>query len=212
MSMRGLIVHSNAPCNAETPLDRLRARFTTPQPDFYVRSHGTVPVIAEDAHRLRVQGRVARPLDLSMHELRTSFAGCTVMAVMQCAGNRRADLHRVRSVLGAPWAGGAIGNAVWTGVRLADVLRAAGADAGPSLHVAFDACDRVEGRRCYGISIPMTKALRPEVLLAVAMNGEPLAPEHGFPLRLVVPGFAGVRSAKWLARITVQDAPSDNPI
>ena len=78
------------------------------------------------------------------------------------------------------------------------------------------ACDEVEspseGRFHYGVSIPMAKALAPEVLLAFAMNGEALAPEHGFPLRLVVPGYAGARSPKWLAAVTVQDAPSDNPM
>ncbi len=108
----------------------------------------------------------------------------------------------MRPTTGDPWAPGAIGNAAWTGVALADVLRAAGADTDPALHVAFDACDEVEmpdeGRFTYGVSIPMAKAMSPEVLLAYAMNGEPLAPEHGFPLRLVVPGFAGVRSPKWL--------------
>ncbi|MGD0102939.1 MAG: molybdopterin-dependent oxidoreductase [Rhodopila sp.] len=210
--MTGLIVHSDTPFNAETPLDRLRACFTTPQRDFYVRSHGAVPVIGAETHRLRVHGRIALPLDLSMHDLRSDFAARTVMAVMQCAGNRRADLHRVRPVLGDPWAGGAIGNATWTGVPLADVLRAAGADSGPDRHVAFETCDRVRGQFRYGVSIPMAKALRPEVLLAYAMNDEPLTPEHGFPLRVVVPGFAGVRSPKWLATITVQDGPSDNPM
>jgi len=133
---------------------------------------------------------------------------------MQCAGNRRADMQGVRPTSGDPWAPGAIGNAAWTGVALADVLRAAGAETGASLHIAFDACDEVEmpkeGRFTYGASIPMAKAMSPEVLLAYAMNGEPLAPEHGFSLRAVVPGFAGVRSPKWLTAITVQDKPSGN--
>ncbi len=213
--MTDLIVHTEMPFNAEPPLERLRVRFTTPQPDFYVRSHGTVPQLAEDSHRLRVGGRVARPLDLSMSQLRHDFPGRTVMAVLQCAGNRRADLHRVRPVTGDPWSGGAIGNATWTGVALAEVLRAAGAEADPGLHVAFDACDQIKNDKTedgarFGVSIPMTKALCPEVLLAFAMNGEDLAPEHGFPLRVVVPGFAGVRSPKWLAGITVQDSPSGN--
>jgi sulfite oxidase len=120
----------------------------------------------------------------------------------------------VRPTSGDPWAGGAIGNAVWTGVALADVLRAAGAETGAGLHVAFEACDAVkmpgEEPFTYGVSIPMAKALSPEVLLAHAMNGEPLTPAHGFPLRVVVPGYAGVRSPKWLSAITVQDRPSDN--
>nr|NKR04752.1 molybdopterin-dependent oxidoreductase [Escherichia coli] len=94
---------------------------------------------------------------------------------------------------------------------LGDVLREAGIDAGADLHVAFESHDTVEGHP-YGASIPLAKALAPETLLAYAMNGEPLLPEHGFPMRVVVPGFAGVRSPKWLNRVTVQDRPSDNPI
>ncbi len=212
----GLIVHPGATLNAEPPLGRLRAAFTTAQPDFYVRSHGTVPRLDESRHRLRVGGRVATPLDLSMADLRERFPHRTVGAVMQCAGNRRADLHEVRPVTGDLWAPGAIGNAEWGGVALSDVLRAAGAEEAADLHVVFDACDEVEtegeGRFAYGVSIPMAKALAPEVLLAFAMNGEPLTPEHGFPLRAVVPGFAGVRSPKWLTAVTVRNAPSDNPM
>ena len=208
--MPGLIVRSETPFNAETPLDRLRAAFTTQQRDFYVRSHGSVPVLNEDRHRLTVAGRVGRKLQLSVDQLRAGFPRRAVMAVMQCAGNRRADLHQVRPVTGDPWTAGAIGNAVWSGVSLVDVLRAADAETDPDLHVAFDACDSVAGGGRYGVSIPMVKALCPDVLLAFAMNDEALAPEHGFPLRVVVPGFAGVRSPKWLAAITVQDAASDN--
>jgi sulfite oxidase len=209
-----LIVHSHTPFNAEPPLDRLRARMATAQPDFYVRSHGNIPRLSDAQHRLRVGGRAKIPLDLSMSELRQRFPERTVTAVMQCAGNRRADMQPVRPTSGDPWSAGAIGNATWTGAALADVLCAAGAETDLSLHVSFDACDEVEmpgeGRFRYGASIPMAKAMSPEVLLAYAMNGEPLAPAHGFPLRVVVPGFAGVRSPKWLAAITVQDKPSDN--
>ncbi|MGI4942818.1 MAG: molybdopterin-dependent oxidoreductase [Janthinobacterium lividum] len=212
----GLIVHSTEPLNAEPPLDRLRASVVTAQPDFYVRSHGTIPMLTEGQHRLRVGGRVQTRLDLSVAELRERFAEHAITAVMQCAGNRRTDMQEVRPTSGNPWAPGAIGNAAWTGVALADVLRAAGAETDLALHVAFEACDEIEmpdeGRFTFGVSIPMAKALSPEVLLAYAMNGEALTPEHGFPLRLVVPGFAGVRSPKWLTAITVQDRPSDNPM
>nr|WP_294524704.1 molybdopterin-dependent oxidoreductase [uncultured Rhodopila sp.] len=209
-----LIVHSSQPFNAEPPLHRLRASFITRQSDFYVRSHGDIPRLDAAIHRLRVKGCVARPLDLSMRDLRERFPRRSVTAVLQCAGNRRADMHAVRPVSGDPLAAGAIGNARWHGVALADVLREAGARDDPALHVAFICRDEVdmpgEGRFRFGASIPMGKALSPEVLLAFAMNGEPLAPEHGFPLRVIVPGYAGVRSPKWLDAITVQDMPSDN--
>jgi sulfite oxidase len=208
-----LIVHSEQPLNAEPPLARLRAAYVTAQPDFYVRTHGNIPSLDAATHRLRVEGRVGTRLDLAMDELRDRFPRREVTAVMQCAGNRRADMRQVRPVAGDPWAPGAIGNAEWAGVALADVLRAAGAEADGSLHVAFSSLDdcEVEGERFrFGASIPMTKAMSPEVLLAYEMNGEALAPEHGAPLRAVVPGFAGVRSAKWLAGITVQDTPSSS--
>lgn len=209
-----LIVHSQHPYNAEPPTVQLRASFVTPVNGFYVRSHGEIPVIEASAHRLRVKGRVTTELGLSMEELRERFPTRTVSATMQCAGNRRADMQRVRPVAGDPWAPGAIGNAEWQGVALADILLAAGAAEGAG-HVAFSCADEchVEGKTFhYGASIPIAKALGPEVLLAYEMNGAALTPEHGAPLRLVVPGYAGVRSPKWLHTITVQDAPSDNPI
>ena len=210
-----LIVHSEQPLNAEPPLARLRAAHVTPQRDFYVRTHGEIPSLDAAAHRLRVGGRVATGLDLTMEDLRDHFPRRTVTAVMQCAGNRRADMLQVRPVSGDPWAPGAIGNAEWAGAALADVLRAAGAEEGAGLHVAFSACDEceVDGERFrYAASIPMAKARSPEVLLAYEMNGEALAPEHGAPLRAVVPGYAGVRSPKWLAGVTVQDGPSDGHV
>ena len=206
-----LIVHSPAPFNAEPPMDRLRRAFVTPQDLLYVRSHGDTPEIDTDIHRLGVGGRVARPLSLSLADLRREFEARTVRAVMQCAGNRRADMRAVRPVKGDPWAGGAIGCADWTGVSLADVLDAAGAEADEALHVAFESLDRCQcggGAEPYGVSIPMPKARDRDVLVAFAMNGAPLEPEHGFPMRIVVPGFAGARSPKWLKTITVQDQPS----
>jgi sulfite oxidase len=208
-----LIVHGKAPYNAEPPLDRLRAAFLTDQADFYVRSHGDIPDLDADSYRLIIDGMVATSLDLSLADLKERFAPVTVTAVMQCAGNRRADMLAVAPVSGDPWAPGAIGNAEWTGVRLAEVLRAAGLDAGCARHVAFESHDRIAHTDTrFGASIPLAKALAPETLLAFAMNGELLAPEHGHPLRVVVPGFAGIRSPKWLARITVQDHPSNNPM
>lgn len=210
-----LVVHSQEPFNAEPTLARLRAHILTDISDFYVRSHGNVPEIDAEAFRLKVVGLVKTPLELSLDDLRADFDEHTVEAVMQCAGNRRADLDKLKPVTGDPWNAGAIGNARWTGVRLVDVLTAAGADTGGALHVAFSALDEceVDGKTFrYGASIPMEKAKTPEVLLCYAMNDEPLEPKHGFPLRVVTPGYAGVRSPKWLAAIEVRDAPSDNPI
>ncbi|MDF2598976.1 MAG: molybdopterin oxidoreductase [Methylobacterium brachiatum] len=205
-----LIVHGDAPYNAEPPLARLRAAYRTEADDFYVRSHGDLPQIDPDSYRLTVDGAIRTALELSLYELQARLPKVTVTATMQCAGNRRADMRAVAPVSGDPWDGGAIGTADWTGVRLGDVLREAGI-AGADLHVAFESHDTIDGHP-YGASIPLAKALAPETLLAFAMNGAPLLPEHGFPLRAVVPGFAGVRSPKWLKRVTVQDRPSNNPI
>ena len=206
-----LIVHGGSPFNAEPPMPALRATYLTPQDLFYVRSHGTIPKLDAASHRVAVGGRVAHALNLSLADVKTRFAPRTVRAVMQCAGNRRADLRAVRPVKGDPWAGGAIGCADWTGTSLVEILDAAGA-ADDALHVAFtsaDTCQASDGGAFFGVSIPMSKARERDVLVAYEMNGEALAAEHGFPLRLVVPGWAGVRSPKWLAAVTVQDRPSD---
>ena len=210
--MTALIVHGLDPYNAEPTLGRLRAAYITGARDFYVRCHGDIPRLDESSHRLAVDGFVASPLHLSLAALRELAPATDIHAVLQCAGNRRADLQPVAPTTGDPWAPGAIGHARWTGIPLSRVLHEAGADTARS-YVAFEAADQSANgnvRSPFGVSIPMPKALSDDVLLAWAMNGEPLLPEHGHPLRLVVPGYAGVRSPKWLKRITVQDRPSDN--
>ena len=214
MSGRGsarLIVRSERPLNAETPLPRLRGAFLTPQADFYVRTHGDIPEIDAAEYRLRVEGGSVDGLELGLADLRARFPRRTVTATLQCAGNRRGDLQTVGETSGDPWDAGAIGNGAWGGVALSDLLRSAGlADPG-DLHVAFrcrDLCEADGPCQPYEVSIPARKAMDGEVLLASELNGEPLTPAHGFPLRVVVPGYAGVRSAKWLDRITVQAGPS----
>ncbi len=213
--MSGLIVHSREPLNAEPSLARLRERFVTGSEDFYVRTHGDIPKLDATRFRLNIGGLVDAPLELSLEALQTRFETRDVVAVMQCAGNRRADLLAVKKVSGDPWAPGAIGNARWTGVALADVLLAAGMADAAGLHVEFGGADEIrqKGKQFrFGVSIPIEKARAPEVILAWAMNGEPLRPEHGFPLRAVVPGYAGIRSAKWLTQIDVRESPAEGPL
>ena len=210
---QNLILRCPEPLNAETPPDKLITSFLTPQANFYIRSHGPTPELADD-HRIALDGLVDRPRSYTVAELQTAFATRTVTATMQCAGNRRAHLQDVEKTSGDPWDVGAIGNAAWTGVALCDVLAAAGIQDGASFVGTTGADDvDVDGETApFGASISIAKALEPDVLIAWAMNGEALAPEHGAPLRLVVPGYAGVRSAKWLTRIEVRDRPSDAPI
>ncbi len=210
---RDMITHSVDPLNAEPPPAVLGENDLTSADTFYVRNHGPIPDIQPESWRLRIGGLVDRPVELSLAGLRDGFARHDVVAALECAGNRRAGLMKVRDVPGeAPWGPGAAGNARWTGARLADVLRAAGL-AGGAEHVAFEAPDvsqMASPPQPFGASIPLGKALGDEVLLAYAMNGQPLSRVHGAPVRVVVPGYIGARSVKWVEQITVQAEPSAN--
>lgn len=210
---RNLIVRRSDPFNAETAPARLVDSFVTAERDFFVRSHGQTPPLGAE-HRVVIDGLVDRPAAWTADQLAQEFPARTVTATVQCAGNRRAHLQQVASTAGDPWDVGAIGTAEWTGVELKDVLAAVGVR-DDAAHVAFVAEDLAEGGGTiapYEVSIPLAKALAPGVLVAWAMNGAALTPDHGYPLRTIVPGHAGVRSVKWLSRIEVRDRPSDAPM
>jgi sulfite oxidase len=204
-----MIVHQEQPYNAETGLGALAEPLTVTDA-FYVRSHGDVPEIDPGAWRLTVRGAVEHELELSLATMRETFQEREVTATLQCAGNRRAGLIAIRDIPGeAPWGPGATGTATWTGVALADVLSMAGA-LSEAQHVGFvgtDVAPEATPPQRFGGSIPLAKATRPEVLLAWAMNGEPLPPVHGAPVRVVVPGYIGARSVKWLQQIEVRSTP-----
>lgn len=213
-----LIVRQEAPFNAEPELAALVSSYITPIEQFYVRSHGAVPKIDADSFRVKISGMVNRELEFSVAELKDKFDTHKIGATLTCAGNRRQELSAIKKVAGVQWDAGAIGHAEWMGPMLADVLAAAELKPGAK-HVWLEGLDPIKEKdgseAPFGGSIPIDKALAKmgrnlPSLLAHTMNGKPLTAEHGAPLRLVVPGYIGARSVKWLAKIIVSDRPSTN--
>lgn len=216
-----LIARTETPFNAEPPLDALVANYLTPWELFFVRSHGAVPEVDAASHRVRVEGLVERPGDYSVSDLLAKFASAKTPATLTCAGNRRAEFAAAHheKLPGVGWGAGAIGHAEWAGVRLSDLLQAAGLTA-DAKHVWFEGLDRITDPMRnqidpFGGSIPLERVLTeraasPPVLLATHMNGAALTAEHGAPVRMIVPGYIGARSIKWLSKIVVSDQPSPN--
>jgi sulfane dehydrogenase subunit SoxC len=187
------------------PLEALRYA-VTPVGLHYLLIHYDIPAVDPEAFELAIEGAVSRPLALSLDDLRAR-PSAALEVTMECAGNGRALLSP--RVLSQPWLTEAVGTAAWTGVPLAPLL----AEAGPlesAVEIVFTGLDRgFEGgeAQVYERSLLLEEALRDDVLLAYGMNGGPLPPQHGFPLRLVVPGWYGMASVKWLTKITVVDRP-----
>ncbi len=204
-----LITRAADPVNLEMPFSSLRD-VITPNELFYVRCHLPIPKIEVAGWRLQVEGLVANSLELSLDEIR-QLPHQTVTATMECAGNGRSYL--APKVKGVQWDIGAVGNVVWRGVWLRDVLERAGLQAHATT-IVLEGADRGEikepprppGKIRYARSLPRAKATD-NVLLAFEMNGEPISTEHGFPLRAVVPGWFGMASVKWLQRIIATDRP-----
>ncbi len=191
--------------NHGLPLEAL-AYDITPTGLHYLLVHYDIPVVDPATWRLRVDGRVGRQLSLSLDDLRSRPA-VTLEVTLECAGNGRGRLSP--RPVSQPWLLEAVGTAEWTGTPLRSLLEEAEVDEGAP-EVLFRGLDRgVEGdeEQQFERSLPLADALRGEVLLGYAMNGRPLPPQHGFPLRLVVPGWYGMTSVKWLERITALDAP-----
>ncbi len=200
---RRLLQMNGYPLNAETPLELL-TDYLTPADLFFVRSHWIPRYPDPKTWRLKIEGEVARPMTLTLADLK-KFPRTEATCVLQCAGNGRA-LHDP-ALPGVQWRCGAVGNARWAGARLRDVLTRAGVKASAK-HLHLMGNDDPPGKvPPFHRSIEMEKALD-DCILAYEMNGAPLAPEHGAPLRMVVPGWAGDHWMKWLVRL----APSVEPM
>lgn len=185
--------------NRGMPLEALRYDIT-PVGLHYLLIHFDIPAVDPDTWRLRVIGSVRRDLELTLDEIRRR-PSTTIPVTLECAGNGRASL-RPRPMT-QPWVHEAIGTASWTGVPLSGVLDEAGVDPG-AVEIVFTGADHgIEGGEelHYGRSLTIPEARRADVLLAYEMNGRPLEPQHGFPLRLLVPGWYGMASVKWLTTI-----------
>jgi DMSO/TMAO reductase YedYZ molybdopterin-dependent catalytic subunit len=207
LSKDRLIVRSPNPQDLETPAHLLTS-WLTPNELFYVRSHFYTPSVRLDEWSLVVDGDVNTPLTLTRDGL-DRFPTVAQVVTLECAGNGRAFFDP--PVAGVQWEKGAVGTARWEGVRLADVLRAAGVRSS-ARYVWLDGADVGIGRAPDFIrSVPIEKAMDPATLLAFRMNGEPLPVPHGFPLRAVVPGWEGAYSIKWLTHVRVSAQNHDGP-
>lgn len=200
---RPMILHNDRPEDLETPL-RYFDQWLTPNDVFFVRQHLPRPVVQQADFRLSISGRASRQLQLSISDL-AKLPQYTVPAVLECTGNGR-GFYRPR-VPGIQWGRGAVGNAEWSGPRLLDVLKLAGADLEAAYVTANGADNGVAKTPDFIRSLPMRKAIDPSTLLAMKMNGETLPDLHGFPIRMIVPGWDGTGWVKWLTSLSVDNQP-----
>jgi DMSO/TMAO reductase YedYZ molybdopterin-dependent catalytic subunit len=210
LSSAGLIIRQKEPRNLESPFDQIDS-YLTPTALFYIRSHFPIPKLDRASYRLRIDGAVRRPFALSYEELR-SMRSETRVATLECAGNSRVFL--VPQVQGAQWELGAVSNAEWTGVPLRALLERAELQE-DVCEIVLEGADRGTPKEepvppepiSYAWSLPRAKAIQPEVLIAYQMNGRDLSPDHGFPVRAIVPGHYGMASVKWLTGIRAVREP-----
>ena len=191
--------------NHGLPLEALRYD-VTPLGLHYLLIHFDIPYVDESSWRLDIGGHVRNPISLALEELKQR-PSVTFACTFECAGNSRARLSP--RPISQPWLEEAVGTAEWTGTSLGPLLEEAQVDDG-ALEVLFTGLDRgIQGgiEHNYERSLPVDEAMRTEVILAYEVNGQPLPPQHGFPLRLVVPGWYGMTAVKWLDRITVLTEP-----
>lgn len=210
------------PYNGEPPKRLVTAKPITPNSLHFVRNHGGIPIIDEKEYSFDVNGLVANPKNFTLNDLKdeSRFPRVTKKVTMQCSGTRRIEQINVYAGQGdelaqAPWAEGAIGTAEYTGISLKKVIKACGGLVDDAKHLEFYGADtyfKNNQTMNYLVSVPWSKVKANEVLLCWEMNGEPLPAIHGFPLRVMVLGYIGARSVKWLYRIKALKHPSLAPV
>lgn len=210
------------PYNGEPPKSLVAAKPVTPNELHFVRNHGGIPDIDASAWDLRIDGLVKSPRKIDFATLQDGsiFPRMSKLVTIQCSGTRR--LEQIQEFAGegdeminAPWAEGAISTATWTGVSLKKVIKYCGGIAEKGKHLEFYGADSYfKGGELqnYLVSVPWSKVKANEVMLAWEMNGKPLPKIHGYPVRIVVFGYIGARSVKWLYRIKALEKPSRAPV
>jgi DMSO/TMAO reductase YedYZ molybdopterin-dependent catalytic subunit len=208
----GLTVLNDRPVNAETPAHLLNDDIT-PTARHFVRNNGGVPDnTSPDGWTLKIDGMVNNEMEMSIDELRDRFEVVRKSLQLECGGNGRAAFNPPAS--GNQWTVGAVANSEWTGVRLRDVLMAAGVQPGAVYTAHIGADPHLSGdpdKLPLSRGMPIWKAMDPDTLIAFEQNGEPIHPMNGAPLRLVAPGWPGSVSHKWLTRIWIRDQVHDGP-
>lgn len=202
------------PFNVEAPLGPLYDEgFLTSENLHYVRNHGAVPKCEDDEiydWEFTVEGLVEKPIRMSVRDLINNYEQATYPVTLVCAGNRRKEQNMVRKTKGFSWGAAGLSTALWTGVPIGDLLAEARPKRG-ARYVCFEGADKLPNGY-YGTSIKLNWCMDPErgVMVAHRMNGEVLHPDHGKPVRIIIPGQIGGRSVKWLKKIIVTDKPSEN--
>jgi sulfite oxidase len=206
-----LVLLGERPLVAETP-EHLLDDDTTPNAKFYIRNNGQVPEPAAnaDAWKIRIDGEVNTPIELTLGEIKQRFRPVTYRLQLECGGNGRSAF--VPEARGNQWTNGGMGCAEWTGVPLRDVLQAAGLKSSAAYTAHYGADPHLSGdasRVTLSRGVRLEKAMEPHSLIVFQMNGQPLPNIHGGPVRLLYPGWAGSASHKWVTRIWIRDKEHD---
>lgn len=202
------------PFNCEPPLAKLHKKgFITPNSLHFVRNHGAAPAIDWHNHKIYLGGLCPKPVALTMKKLLTLPRHSLPVTVV-CCGNRRKEQNMIKQSKGFSWGAGGVSNGVWTGVRLADVLKLAGVESidqyPPGMHIRFASEANLGGDNLpggvYGTSVPLEKAMDPsqDIIVCFMYNGKLLSVDHGYPVRIIIPGYIGGRMIKWLTNIDLQ--------